>query len=48
MPETTCFFSFLIYHIGKGCLLSLHFNQSKQIGTKTVQIADKTVFEAVV
>ena len=36
------------YHIDKGCLLSFNFNQSKQIGTKTVQVGDKTVFEAVV
>lgn len=36
------------YHIDKGYLLSFNFNQSKQIGTKTVQVGDKTVFEAVV
>ena len=29
------------YHIGRGCLLSFNFNQSKQVG-------NKTVFEAVV
>ena len=37
-----------IYHIDKCCLLSFNFNQSKQIGTKTVQVGNKTVFEAVV
>lgn len=32
----------------KGYLLSFNFNQSKQIGTKNVQVGNKTVFEAVV
>ncbi|MBQ9907222.1 MAG: hypothetical protein IJM46_10680 [Oscillospiraceae bacterium] len=36
------------YHIDKGCLLIFNFNQSKQIGTKTVQVGNKTGFEAVV
>ena len=36
------------YHIDRGYLLSFNFNQNKQVGTRTVQVGDKTVFEAVV
>ena len=36
------------YHIDRGYLLSFNFNQIKQIGTKSVQVGDKTVFEAIV
>ena len=36
------------YHINKGYLLSFSFNQNKQIGTHTIQLGDKMIFEAVV
>ena len=36
------------YHISKGYLLSFSFNQNKQIGTHTIQLGDKMIFEAVV
>ena len=36
------------YHISKGYMLSFNFNQNKQVGTKTIQLGDKTIFEAVV
>lgn len=36
------------YHINKGYLLSFSFNQNKEIGTHTIQLGDKTIFEAVV
>lgn len=36
------------FHIKKGYMLSFNFNKNKQVGTKTIQIGDKTLFEAVV
>ena len=36
------------YHISKGYLLSFSFNQNKEIGTHTIQLGDKTIFEAIV
>ena len=36
------------YHINKGYLLSFSFNQNKEIGTHTIQLGDKTIFEAIV
>lgn len=36
------------YHIDKGYLLSFNFNKNKQVGTQTVQLGDKSIFEAVV
>ena len=35
------------YHINKGYLLSFSFNQNKEIGTHTIQLGDKTIFEAI-
>ncbi len=36
------------YHINKGYLLSFSFNQNKEAGTHTIQLGDKTIFEAIV
>ncbi len=36
------------YHINKGYLLSFSFNQNKKAGTHTIQLGDKTIFEAIV
>lgn len=36
------------YHIDKGCLLRFNVNRNKQVGSQTVQLGDKTIFEAVV
>lgn len=36
------------YHIDKGYLLSFSFNKNKKVGTQTVQLGDKTIFEAIV
>jgi hypothetical protein len=36
------------YHISKGYMLSFNFNKNKEIGTHTIQLGDKTIFEAVV
>ena len=36
------------YHISKGYMLSFNFNQNKQVGTHTINIGDKTLFEAIV
>jgi len=36
------------YHISKGYLLSFSFNQNKEIGTHTIQLGDKMIFEAIV
>lgn len=36
------------YHLDKGYLLSFNFNKNKQVGTQTVQIGDKTIFEVIV
>lgn len=36
------------YRISKGYMLSFNFNQNKEVGTHTIQIGDKTIFEAVV
>ena len=36
------------YHISKGYMLSFNFNKNKEVGTQTIQLGDKTIFEAVV
>ena len=36
------------YHINKGYLLSFNFNQNKEVGTHTIKLGDKTIFEAIV
>lgn len=36
------------YHIDKGYMLSFNFNQNKTIGTQSIKIGDKTLFEAIV
>lgn len=36
------------YYIDKGYLLSFNFNKKKETGTHTIQLGDKTIFEAIV
>ena len=36
------------FHLEKGYMLSYNFNQSKEIGVKTISLGDKTLVEAVV
>ena len=36
------------YHINKGYMLSFNFNKNKEIGTHTIKLGDKTIFEAIV
>ena len=36
------------YHIDKGYMLSFCFNKNKQVGTQTIRIGEKTIFEAIV
>ncbi|MBE6842643.1 MAG: 9-O-acetyl-N-acetylneuraminate esterase [Ruminococcus sp.] len=36
------------YHINKGYMLSFNFNKNKQSGTHTIQLGEKTIFEAIV
>ena len=36
------------FHAKKGYLVSFCFNKSKSLQTQTIQVGDKTVFEAVV
>jgi len=36
------------YHINKGYLLSFSFNKNKEVGTHTIQLGYKTIFEAIV
>ncbi|MBR4985391.1 MAG: hypothetical protein IKY83_06610, partial [Proteobacteria bacterium] len=37
-----------LYHAKKGYLVSFCFNKNKEPGTKTIQVGDKTVIEAVI
>ena len=41
-------FKFDYYHIDKGYMLSFNFNKNKEVGTQTIQLGNKTIFEAVV
>ena len=36
------------YHINKGYMLSFNFNKNKEVGTHTIQLNNKTIFEAIV
>ena len=36
------------YHLNKGYLVSFCFNKDKAPGTKTIQVGDKTITEAVI
>ena len=36
------------YHIDKGYMLSFCFNKNKQVGTQTIRIGEKAIFEAIV
>ena len=36
------------YHIDKGYMLSFNFNKNKKVGTHTITLGNKTIFEAIV